>query len=329
MNPRVYLSGRFCTGTDIETKWLKRTGCKYRCFTFANANNITGQYSKTAMEALAVCEKAKIGIMMDSGAHTIHKLNAQSKRRNDKASVKQEIDLEAIQEEMFKRYVEYVKKNKSKWDFYITLDWKKDQKVIYDMQKRFVKEHLLPMPVYHGDSSLDWLRKHRDMGCKVICIGSDTDFRGSSFKGYRFYFDKVFDFGARHDIRFHGLAVTSLSMLTMYPWYSVDSSTWSKNAIYGLITFPDKDKNVIYNMHISDRFVGQPAIPSYNTFSRRHRDMVDETVRGMGFDVKEMRHGPEGGVARHEFNGYIFSHIFELIDSKKQAQKSVKWTPLL
>ena len=39
-------------------------------------------------------------------------------------------------------------------------------------------------------------------------------------------------------VKFHGFAVTSLSMMLRYPWYSVDSSTWALRARTGRVFVP-------------------------------------------------------------------------------------------
>lgn len=39
-------------------------------------------------------------------------------------------------------------------------------------------------------------------------------------------------------VKFHGFAVTSLNMMLRYPWYSVDSTTWTVNARLGRVFVP-------------------------------------------------------------------------------------------
>ena len=325
MPPKIFLSGRFFTDTAIETAWLKLTGCKHRCFSFANVDKRCVWFTKQSQEALEVCEKKKIEIMMDSGAHSFHKFTEQSKRRNEFASEKQNIDQKALADTMFDWYTDYCLTNKDKWSFYVTLDYKQHQPTIYEMQKRFIAKGLNPVPVYHGDASLDWLKKYRDLGCKLIMIGSSVNFRGHGYKGNRYYLDRVFEFGEQHNIKYHGLAATSLSIMSMYPWYSVDSSTWSKSAIYGCICFPDPEKNIIYNLHVSVRH-SKGTIASYNNYTTKQRQMVNKVVKDLGFDLKALRHD-KGIMARHDFNGYCYSHLFDgLIQIENRR---VKWERLV
>lgn len=327
-NPRVYLGGRFSTNTKIEEAWLKRTGCKFRCFSFANVYPECVYYTSNASAAIDVCEKNNVGIMMDSGAFSFHKFAAQSKRRSEISDKKKDIDPEKLQKVMYRWYRDYCLENKKKWDFYLTLDYKPHQPTIFKMQKQFVKDGLMPIPVYHGDSDLDWLKRYKDtFGCKLISIGAiSTDLRGHSYKKYRFFFDRVFEYGAKHGIKFHGLAVTSLGLITAYPWYSIDSSTWVQSSIYGMITFPDRDKNTIYNIHISERRTTTP-VASYNNMPRRQRSLVEATIKEFGFTLKELRNGKEALDGRHDWNGKVFAHIFDLVDTTKQ--KHVHWERLI
>lgn len=325
--PRLYLSGRFTTDTKIESAWLKITGNKYRCFSFANV--VPGQmwYNDGVKAALKVCEEKKVGIMMDSGAHSLHKLASASKRRNTRASEKQAVNIEQVKDAMFKEYVKLCTKRKKLWNFYVTLDFIRHQPSIYAMQLRFEKEGLKPVPVYHGDHELDWVLKYVDRGYDLIGVGNSKDFR-KGYKGYRYYLDRLFDLGAKHNIRYHGLAVTSLSLMTMYDWWSADSSTWSKVATFGCLTFPDRDRNIIYNLHVSKR-KSNGGVTSFNNLPRRQKEMITEVIKDLGFDLAPMREIDGGETHRHTFNGFVFSNLDKLgVDFTKQREKVVKWEPL-
>jgi len=305
-DPKVFLSGRFSARTpEVELAWLKRTGCKYRCFSFAFCHPAGAFYTKAVERALHVSEKRKIEIMMDSGAHTIH-----ADKKKDK------LDPEELKETMYAEYVPWVKENKDKWAFYVTLDYLRHQPTIFKMQKRFMRDGLRPVPVYHGDSDLTWLKKYRDMGFKFICVGTTAEIRGSStHRSKQFFLDRVFDFGAKHDIQFHGLAMTSLSVMLQFPWYSVDSSTWARTAAFGMITFLDKDKNIVYHVHISDqKKASKSKITMYSKLDKHHKRMIDAKIADFGFTIDELR---ESRDARYEYNGKVFSNVFSLIDRSR------------
>lgn len=327
VKPIIYLSGRFSTGKKLEKAWLKRTGCTHRCFSFAYTHPNGIDYNKQAAIALRVCEKNGIGIMMDSGAHSLHRLEAQSKRRSAISDKKKIIDLVDLKEQMYGQYVDYCKKNGTKWDFYVTLDYLMHQPTIVRMQRRFIKDGLLPVPVYHGDQGLEWLQKHQDMGSKLICISTGGDNRGGiSYKKQRFYLDRVFEYATKHNLQLHGLALTSLGILTAYPWWSVDSSTWVRASIFGMLAFPDREKNTTYNVHISERRT-KAKVASYNTMSRKQRAMLERKIQDFGFTLEELRDSKKGLDGRHDWNGKVFANIFSLIDISKQ--KHSEWERLV
>lgn len=265
--------------------------------------------------------------MMDSGAFSFHRWAAQTRRRSEISKSKEEVDPEKLQLTMYKWYRDYCLRNKKKWDFFLTLDYKPHQPTIFAMQQRFIKDKLLPIPVYHGDSELDWLKKYKDLGCDLIAVGAiSTDIRGHSYKKYRFFFDRVFEYAAKHGLKLHGLAVTSLSLITAYPWYSVDSSTWVRSSIYGMITFPDREKNTIYNIHISEKNT-TTKVASYNDMPAKQKSMVEATIKEFGFTLKELRDAKNGLEGRHTWNGKIFANVFDLVDTTKQ--KHVSWERLI
>jgi len=301
----IYLSGRFTVNAAIEKAWLKRSGCKYRCFSFAvvNPEKIKGMpTSAKVVEALKVCETKKVKIMMDSGAYSLHVFQRAQAKRTANAKVKQAIDINALQQQMFDGYVKYCLANKDKWEFYVTLDFKTDQNIIMDMQKKFLAKGLEPTPVYHGDSDIDWLRKHKDMGHSFICIGGARLHPGKH--GLRYYFDKVFNYGAKHNLEYHGLAFTSLDIITSYPFKSVDSSTWSQTAAYGMVLLPDFRRGKFLNFHVSSRRSSNKN--THHDMSKKQKDYMIELFKQHGFDLKAMH---DSEVERHDWNGYLMSNL--------------------
>lgn len=322
----IYLSGRFSITAKKERAWLKRTGCKYRCFSFAVVDPKGLNYAPEVAKALAMCEKKKINIMMDSGAHSLHVLTRSTKKRGTKAKAKQQISVDQLQQQMFRRYVKYCHANKDNWAFYVTLDFKRSQPVIYEMQKHFEHFGLAPMPVVHGESNLEyWIKKHYDMGHRYIALGGASFHRGT----LDYYFDTAFDLGEKLGIKYHGLAFTSLKMITYWPWESVDSSTWSRCAAFGQITLPDVRRMRFYNIHVSERHC--PGLAnSYNNMSRQNKARIDGMLKEHGFDIKAMRDGANGEAERHDFNGYVYSNLQRFgLDWDKAAMRKVTWESLI
>lgn len=325
MVERIFLSGRFDVGTKIEKAWLARTGCKHRCFTYANIDIESRHHNKRVIESLAVCEKQGVSIMMDSGAASLHNIQNASRSRSTRNLAKMHLDTTAMAENIFQRYADYCKENKEKWAFFVTLDFKKHQPTIFAMQKKFERKGLSDVtPVFHGDASIDWMNKYHDRGCKLMGISSINSARNRhSPHKFRYYLDAVFNRAAKLNMDLHGLAMTSLSILTQYPWWSVDSAAWTKTASFGSILFPNTAKNVIENVHISNRT--STVSCSYGKMTRKQQQEIRERVTELGFSIKELR---EDVKARHDFNGWVFSNLPKIIDCSVN-RSGAKWETLL
>src|SRR5262249_39784003 len=115
---------------------------------------------------------------------------------------------------------------------------------------------------------------------KLICIGSVR----RNNKNTRRYFDKCFNVAAKHGVLLHGLAVTSLSLMFGYPWYSVDSATWAKVAAYGCILCTSDTINDTFGyIHMTSRRHGQSRGIEYGELSPEQRKELKTAVGKVGF----------------------------------------------
>lgn len=116
--------------------------------------------------------------------------------------------------------------------------WENYLRIIEELPKEKV------IPVFHKGEDFRFLRRYIDFGCDYIGIGQ-LHFNHSSRKGgYRSVREQQKDWlrllGRQTDqpVRYHGLAVTSFALMTAFPWYSVDSSSWLKLASLGEVQVP-------------------------------------------------------------------------------------------
>ena len=110
-------------------------------------------------------------------------------------------------------------------------------------QKWLEAEGLNPMPVVHYTTDLKWLKKYIKKGYKLIGLGGLVG--STSMEECVDWIDDAFcivcdtkDGMPRVDI--HGFGVTSFYLMRRYPWYSVDSTSWTKVAAYGGIIVPGR-----------------------------------------------------------------------------------------
>lgn len=131
-------------------------------------------------------------------------------------------NLEALVDDYVRDYVEFVKNPPMLFDFYVTFDYKVEAPLVYKMTKRLMKQGLWPVPVYHGDSSIDWLKRYIDDGHKLV--GLSKRFFLNDRRNLRRFYDQCFRVTEQNDVAVHGFACTGNEMWE-YPWWSVDSKS--------------------------------------------------------------------------------------------------------
>lgn len=95
------------------------------------------------------------------------------------------------------------------------------------------------IPVYHYGDDARWLKKYLDHGCEYVGIGGlvgrgrhDRTRFMASLRPY------LLDGKGRPRVKTHGFGLTSFAAMKCWPWYSVDSTSWSHCASFGAIYVP-------------------------------------------------------------------------------------------
>jgi len=318
VKPLIYFSGVGSSGGD-ELELIKQ-GAKYRCYSYAYACRDGFYYQKSVEKAMKTSLENNVGIMMDSGAASFHGWQKKGLRKvGGKFSVRDEVTL---RDGVIKNYVKYVKQREKDWDFYLTFDYVKQCPVIYGVQKRLEKLGINPVPVFHGDEPIDWFKRYCEEGHKLICLGSVR----RSNKNYRVYFDRVFNMAEKYGVLLHGLAITSLSLMFGFPWYSVDSATWAKVAAFGcVLTTSDTVNDTFGYIHMSNKRHGQSRGIEYCELDKFQKKQLERVVNDDGFDVKDL---VEDGAKRSLYNIYVFSHKIAHLKADLNDSRQ-KWKSLL
>jgi hypothetical protein len=136
-------------------------------------------------------------------------------------------------------YMKFLSDNK--WiTMYIALDDINSMRKSYDNYLIMLKNGFNPIPVYHLHDSGDeeFLKKYMDktdfIGLGAIAEAS-TVIRAQALDSvFRRYLAPKGD----PVIKVHGLGATSSDLILRFPWYSVDSTTWTKNAAGGRVWLP-------------------------------------------------------------------------------------------
>lgn len=222
-----------CHKTDAET--LLQAGINSYCLSYFNVEN----GSDSCILSHPGFATAGTRTFLDSGAFSFLVMGYQGGMS--------EKTLEEKVEGYITRYSTWVRRYGYRFDFHITFDYRVSAEVTYKTTLRLQQMGIRPIPVYHGDSSISWLRKYIDLGFPLICL-SKRFFLNDRSGLLRFY-DQVFNLCEKHNVALHGLACTGREAWR-YPWWSVDSTSLVKDAGMGQVSYWD-DKNIIRKVPVS------------------------------------------------------------------------------
>lgn len=95
------------------------------------------------------------------------------------------------------------------------------------------------IPVFHYGEDLKYLDRYLEDGVSYIGFGQ-TGAPGRTKT--KLYMDslrpRLFNTDGSPAVKTHGFAVTSFEYMSIFPWYSVDSSTWVKRGAFGAVWVP-------------------------------------------------------------------------------------------
>jgi hypothetical protein len=309
---KIYLSGWQATNRERESVVLNAGAMKNRCFSFCSIQKLPGlpYFLKNVEGAYQACLENKVGIMMDSGVVGYRSYRQALIKQGGKA-----LNKLLTQDTFIDLYVEYCKKNKKYWDFYVTIDIEKKSDLILATHTRLLEAGIKPVPVLHGDADvIEYLKKYHDLGHKLICLGTGSHLRTTP-RHFRHYLDSVFNEGAKLGVEFHGLAMTSPWIMLEYPWYAVDSSSWSRMAGYGTICRFDEQTHRMCSFHISERESkgAKGADLKGNTAFMR---ILKKEIEAEGYDFDLLR---KDFVLRHAYNAATMQELCDYATTRHRT----------
>lgn len=205
--------------------------------------------------------KSKIRLFMDSGAPTFYNsFSRKFKSTMTGTSLKNRKydNFDYVYSEEFQQYtqdyIDFLKKESSNFFVYANLDVINNAELTWQQQLLLEQNGLSPVPVFHISSPEKYLKRYVD-NYEYIAIGGIMGSpKKELFPALDYLFKKyIIDDKGKPRVKVHGLATTSLPLMQRYPWYSVDSATCHKLAIYGNILIPDVAFTNFHILTISNR----------------------------------------------------------------------------
>lgn len=141
------------------------------------------------------------------------------------------------------------------------------------------------IPVYHRGEDPKWLDRYLDFGVDYIGIGQAVAFGGKvDQKAWlrENLWPRVLNNDGTLKVKTHGFAITSFDLMKFMPWHSVDSTSWLKQAAYGVVYVPFQKGGVDDYSRAPFLLNCSPKSPSrhdpfhINTLSPSVRDQVTD-----------------------------------------------------
>lgn len=193
-------------------------------------------------------------------------------------------------------YIDYIKENADVFDKYFNLDVIGNGPKSYENFIYMRMKGLEPIPVWHAETETEFLEHYLKLS-DYIAIGAISSMSNertirSLDHIWRQY---LVDSDGYPVCKIHGFGLTSILIMTRYPWYSVDSTSWVQFGRYGVILIPKTRKGEwVYNENphiitVSDRSPrkGEPG-KHFNTFPPSVQDKFIRYIESRGFTLEDV-----------------------------------------
>ena len=153
-----------------------------------------------------------------------------------------------------KDFIKFIKEYDGKIDHYSNLDVINNPELTHKNQLILEKAGLHPIPVFHLGSDLKWLDKYVNE-YEYIALGGLVPNPTRVLIPWldKVWKDHLLDKDGFPKVKVHGFACTAIPLMTRYPWFSVDSATCRKLAMYGWITLPEYSSEKLKTIQVSSR----------------------------------------------------------------------------
>lgn len=137
-------------------------------------------------------------------------------------------------------YIQFIKNNMSRINLYANLDVIGDPRKTYQNQKEMEKEGLNPLPVFHYGSPERYLEQYLSEGYPYISLGGMVPISTPQLQMWldNLWGNYLTDSLGTPIIQVHGFGLQVESLLSRYPWYSIDASSVHVIARFGGIYTP-------------------------------------------------------------------------------------------
>jgi len=216
-------------------------------------------------------------------------------------------------------YIRFIKKHSKYLYAYINLDVINNAEESYKSLKYMESKGCHPLPVFHIGNDVKWLKRYIKEGYQIICIGGISPNRFSIVQPIldEIWLNVLTDSKGMPIVKAHGLACTSYDLLTRYPWWGVDSASWTKMGGWGGIYIPRKKEGEFgfdkspFALAVSNE---SPRIKigrkHFYTISKRERDHVKEWLNTINVPVGSIKKGIQKPGVTNDYQSRMRANLF-------------------
>jgi hypothetical protein len=197
--------------------------------------------------------------------------------------------------------------------------WRNQQQMEYLFQAKYGVDWK-PLPCFHSGEPEHYLKKYvREYD--YITLGGMV---GASTDQLMIWLDRMWenfltDGAGRPLCKVHGFGITSYPLMTAYPWYSCDSSSWIQTAAFGAVTMPDTPRGPMFNINVSDKSPSRHDAGQHATTLKPHEiDYVFKTLEKQGFTYERLSTVYESRAAYNLWSYGVINALVEASHRKNQ-----------
>lgn len=215
-----------------------------------------------------------------------------------------------------KKYCRYIQANEDIIECASVLDAIGDPQGTFENQAEMERLGTRPLPCFHYGEDERYL-EYYVANYEYITLGGMVPISTPQLK---FWLDRLWekyltDGAGRPKIKVHGFGLTTVSLMSRYPWYSVDSSSWVQIAANGNIIHPDHGAIPVSVSSPARKQHGQHI----DTMAPDLREALSRKLEEPGFEVKRLQ---EEYISRWTFNCWAFTEM-----NVRQLEEDPKFLP--
>lgn len=165
-------------------------------------------------------------------------------------------------------YAEWLKRWRYLFSAYANLDVIMEAKQTWENQHHLEDMGLEPVPCFHVNESWKWLEEYIDRYSYIALGVAGMQQRKDKLMSWLI---RCFQMAEDRAV-YHGFALTSWQVMSSFPWYSVDSSSWGQGFRYGRVPIFDYQHGRFLKLELGDWAAWQ-----------QHSSLV----RDLGFDAMD------------------------------------------